>query len=428
MTTRVRNYSSQSTGDYLRTYTKVGPGCAEPTSVVTDFQGTMTTESMQVTMTDVVTPRFHKLRSEGKIVNNPMTKVTTITKEGLCYSRARCYCRFSGSVCNPPKSYYYEDDDFEGTLPSSVMINYHNKTYIPKPSWNPDTLIDQTVTKAWSKVGDTSVQSLVCLAEAEKTVLSLASIFRRFIKVIKMIKKLDGYHLAKEFTAKQLSDRYMELRYAIRPLLYDAIGIIEALDKDRKKPRSTFRATSQDGLEDEDFSVTPITYTGAKAHGWDLETRRSTTLFAECKAGVLTEMDLESSPWNVWGITQPFESAWELIPFSFIVDWFFNVGDTLAAWTPNYGFQALTSWYTLETIWVQRVDLTYTNVWYTDSQSFDWLACDGILTNCFMETTEIVKTRVPNPSLSIIPSIKLRVNMFKLTDLLLIAKNIWFKK
>jgi len=425
MTTRERSYMSQNTADYLRTFHKIGPGCAEPESLTTDFSGTMVTEEMHVTMTDVVTPRFTKLRSEGKIINNPMTKTTVIDKEGLCYTRARVNCRFSGLSCSPPKTYYFEDDDFCGTLPSSVLINYYNKSIPAKPSWTPDTLISQAITKSWAKVGDTSIQSLVCLAEAEKTVLSLASIFRRFIKVIKMIKRLDGYHLAKEFSAKQLSDRYMELRYAIRPLLYDAVGLIEALDSDREKPRSTFRGTVQDGLQDSTTSTQPITYTGAKAHGWTLETRTAYELFAECKAGVLTEMAVEGSPWNTWGITQPFESAWELVPFSFIVDWFFNVGDTIAAWTPNYGFHVLASWYTLETIWVRRVDLKYTDVWYTPSQSFDWIDCDGILDNCFVEKTEIVKTRVPDPSRSIVPSIKLRINTFKLADLLIIAKQIW---
>lgn len=37
------------------------------------------------------------------------------------------------------------------------------------------------------------------------------------------------------------------------------------------------------------------------------------------------------------GLTNPAAVAWELVPFSFLVDWFVNVGDVVASWDPLVG-------------------------------------------------------------------------------------------
>jgi len=40
-------------------------------------------------------------------------------------------------------------------------------------------------------------------------------------------------------------------------------------------------------------------------------------------------------------------TAWELIPFSFVVDWFVNFGDYIQALTPKLGIKGLSSWTTV---------------------------------------------------------------------------------
>lgn len=43
--------------------------------------------------------------------------------------------------------------------------------------------------------------------------------------------------------------------------------------------------------------------------------------------------------WNAMGLVNPASIVWELIPFSFIVDWFANVGQCLAAWNDFVGLE-----------------------------------------------------------------------------------------
>lgn len=43
------------------------------------------------------------------------------------------------------------------------------------------------------------------------------------------------------------------------------------------------------------------------------------------------------------GFVNPAVVAWELVPFSFVVDWFVNVGDVLSSYTDFLGFKFLES-------------------------------------------------------------------------------------
>jgi len=49
---------------------------------------------------------------------------------------------------------------------------------------------------------------------------------------------------------------------------------------------------------------------------------------------------------NQMGFVNPLSVAWEAVPFSFVVDWFANVGQCLSAMTDFAGFSVTRSWTT----------------------------------------------------------------------------------
>lgn len=49
-------------------------------------------------------------------------------------------------------------------------------------------------------------------------------------------------------------------------------------------------------------------------------------------------------PVNVFGLNNPLTVAWEVVPFSFVVDWFIPIGNALEALTAYSGLQFLTGW------------------------------------------------------------------------------------
>lgn len=428
MTERVRSRVESVTTDWWKTAeTQQSTLGSQP--VTADTSGSYTENETYEEMTDVVTPRYKQISANGGIVNSPMSKVKTITRDNLCYYKY-LYSWEKWYELPPPDdpgqwgTFYHA---YEGVFPSSDYLDVAND--LPQlPSYDEQAKIDQAVAKAWAATDVTELQSLVTLAEGKKTVLSLISIFTRLIKILKKIKRLDIKGLMNELSAKELSDRYMELRYALRPLVYEVKGVAAALQTEAgtKPNRLTFRGITT--YQDDDVSTVtiPVTYSNF-AGVWDYDIVRTTKWERNIsvRAGVLTQLEQLNSL-NIWGMTQPVESLWELVPFSFVVDWFFNVGDVLSAWTPNYGLKALASWYVVEKREYQFLSETHTNCETTDTtEDHNPLEYQRTMSNLWYDLTTISKVRVPNPQRPILPTWNMRLDTWKLTDLVIIAKKVW---
>jgi hypothetical protein len=378
-------------------------------------------------MQDVVTPHYERLSGHGQIINNPMVKTKVETYDAKC-SYTKHY-EWKLWTCDPEKWITFTNKIWGVNEPSSKYLDVAND--LPSlPEFSTTALIDLAVSKAWAAIGDESLLSLVAVGESQKTVVSMISIMTRLIKIIKMIKKADYAGLRKQVSAKELSDRYMEIRYAIRPLMYDTKGIVDALTKTAisKPTRYTFRGSStyQDG--DTDYESVPwSTQTAKGTFHYTKEYRKQWAREIFVRAGVLTELE-ETSQLNIWGLTRPIESAWELVPFSFIIDWFFNISDVLGSWSPNYGFNTLASWYTMHHVEYQHLSMHYSESGCesrAEPTDYEALAFTNDMRNCCYEKTTTTVVRVPNPSRGGVPHLNLRLDAFKLTDLLIIARKLW---
>lgn len=376
-------------------------------------------------MDDVVTPLYHRLSASGMIINSPMTKVTTILRDNPC-SRYTAFGKDQWSTaCDPDDFKIYLNEKWWANYPSSSFVSW---TDLPEiPSYDQTNIVNQAISQAWANVDVTDIQSLVSLAEGQKTVVSLVAIAKRLISVIKMIKKLEGRKLLIELSPKQLSDRYMELRYALRPLMYEAKGVAAALEEGTlaANDRLTYRGHKSYEADDSTVTTYPVSYTD-NCGTWTAEYKlhRLWKHQVSVRSGVLTQLEALNSL-NVWGLSQPIESLWELVPFSFVIDWFINVGDTIASFTPDYGIKALASWYTVVDTKYQKVarssrtDISLPST--STAVATDWTCNVG---DCWLDKTVVTKTRVPNPSRPIIPSFSLNLDCLKLTDLVIIVKGL----
>lgn len=405
-------------------------GCTVPHADYCDWyvshQGEHVVADWSTVMHDVVTPNFHKLSRQGIIVNSPMDKAITFTRNHLCkVASDRCWLMYDDG-CTVPV--WKENVEYrKGTRPSSVYVGDPTTDVPSPPSIDYQFLINAAVSKAHANVSLTDVQALVLAGEGMKTVSGLAAIFRRLIKIIKRIKRADIAGLRGELSPRELSDRYMELRYALRPLAYDVVGVIGTFS-DYVRQRVTFRGYETDAT----YAQSTIPYLDDWGEG-DLYWARHGTIVrnasrvVEVRAGVLAEITALSK-WASWGMLDPFESVWELVPFSFIIDWFFNVGRTISSLTPNYGIKDLASWYTMTESVFRELSLTDThghaapgNEIY-DSQ---YLLFD--IKDCYTSDLTITTTRVPNPVRSVVPTFSLKLDVFKLTDLVIIAQKLYAK-
>lgn len=360
--------------------------------------------TVQSTMVDIETPDFYKRMKRGEIFNNPMSKslVTTVNPSAQKFER-----RQMGEFTDLDGNYYTSGTVQTGSLPmrsselGSFLSDEGNGSIIASEKSN-------AIQKAYARCDSSEISSLSALAESKKTVSSVALILQRVINIALAVKRLDEKRLVREFSSKELAARYMELRYAIRPLIYDARDTMAAVAKtdSYKDSRMTMRGFGSCTFDDSDTIVLSPWTSGSWKHTVD----RMVTSKSDIRAGVLC--DVELSALSVWGMDMPIEMLWEISPFSFIFDWFFNIGQAIAAWTPNVGIQQLASWV------VTKTSTTYENVSALcentasglDYQNvFDWGGRKSITVHSV--------TREPNPPLSIFPRFDVNLDALKLLDL-----------
>ncbi len=118
--------------------------------------------------------------------------------------------------------------------------------------------------------------------------------------------------------ANSVSQRWLELQYGWLPLLKDVHGGAHALAQQLNNPLvQTYRVRMRKPL-----AVTPNSSVISNGGGWAFRGETRAQLIARVK---------ETSVVEVNGLTDPLSVAWELLPWSFVADWFIPVGNYLAA-------------------------------------------------------------------------------------------------
>lgn len=160
-----------------------------------------------------------------------------------------------------------------------------------------------------------SFDALTALAEAEGTANMLVGCRNRAKRLIRQALK-GGKH-----TAKAAADAWLEWRYGWRTLLLDMESAVEAFN-------TPVRDLFIEGRAGVSFSSADIIVSPEPTYHctWDNITRLDYDL--SVRVNVVLHYDMTST--NV--LVSPLVTAWELIPYSFVADWFVSAGDAIAAW------------------------------------------------------------------------------------------------
>lgn len=203
------------------------------------------------------------------------------------------------------------------------------------------------------EVGDMQVNVAQFIGERAQTAKLLADTARRIFTAARLLRKGDllGVYGALqistrgrkadrslEFEAarvrqtplpKRLANHWLEYQYGWKPLLQDAFGAAELLAKHvANEPCLGFaRATGKHKLVKLHSMGPGVNFNGYTA--WD------------CKVSLSVRYSLENegvAALSQTGILNPALLAWELLPFSFVVDWFIPVGNYLQSLQAFDGF------------------------------------------------------------------------------------------
>jgi len=136
--------------------------------------------------------------------------------------------------------------------------------------------------------------------------------------------------------SKDLANGLLQLKYGWIPLLSDIFGVADELVRTsitgniRYRARSTFEGLSQ------------TNYTNLQVWGVYPPVSRYGRLKQSCTLGVVLKIPSNTIDIARWTSLNPVSLGWELVPYSFVVDWFYDVGSYLrnleTAWLYNSQF------------------------------------------------------------------------------------------
>lgn len=297
-------------------------------------------------MTDWVVPEFTKLRDRGVLLNHPMDKwrcdtaswpgQVTVTKQQQRVAWPRDIIKMSYTTYK--KRFYYAPLQGHPGWVNAARTLYIADMVDRGIAFPGDSDIRQAITEVSSRIGSGCAQIWVTFAEFRKTIGMLCKALRLLRTPIKDALRALGTTL-KEALATQRSrirlwkkacDLWLEIRYGWRPFIYDAMALWDA---NVRAGSANHRLTKVKVVDNNEvallghpwFSYESIFPTAAYA-AVDIRLQRYV------KTGQTADFNaMVTGPARVFGAYDIVGTAWELIPFSWVVDKFINLGNVAQA-------------------------------------------------------------------------------------------------
>lgn len=296
-------------------------------------------------MTDWISPGYFTKRKRGEFLPvNPVNSVVKSLKAPIgthewigrnpATLEVQAYSRITGSLSQAMMW------TMGYTTPFATFPGYIN----PGPA-QPDTSVLLTDALANARTAGFDLGTFV--AELNKTVDTIRNVRERtFARAENIVHSRKGTIASRGLAG--FAETWLEGRYGWRQLFFDLEAANESLIRLQTLTGPFNRAASRDEATETKVistfgpakilrhkpsgTMTSNNYTKAQGNITQSLTRRSA-------GGVIIR-----SLANDLAFIDPIVTTWEVIPFSFIVDWFANIGDALAAYSPFSTGQLLGAW------------------------------------------------------------------------------------
>lgn len=181
------------------------------------------------------------------------------------------------------------------------------------------------------KVANQKVDILTSLAESKSSFSMLSNAFTSLCTLYRAVRKADikqikrfkfKQSLTRNWRKKTAQNRWLELQYGWSPLFSDLKKAMVELSAAPEAPILKFVKSSvfesQDGVRG---GVTVV--------------RRKQVLKTSCYYALTNRDRRTAAQWNL--MSNPLLTAWEMVPYSFVVDWFIPIGDFIAQYSATDG-------------------------------------------------------------------------------------------
>lgn len=253
-----------------------------------------------------------------------------------------CYKKIGGTVFQI---------DIDGCY---VLLPYDTGWNIPSlmlyGTWN-DTLARRCLTRAYARKNKANVETGVILGELMETLELIRHPLRSLSRGLKSIFRANSLARTAKSAVTTVSNEWLKLQYGILPAIKDVQNIQAQFHKDVSYHTDLLRRASAKEILIQDSVMTYnrlCNVIGANFGPVPLQTRLQafTMTKVTCCSTVYYQhlLNMEAATMaRTWGLSpdQVLTTFWQLVPYSFVVDWFVDVGNWLRAISPSHEFVVL---------------------------------------------------------------------------------------
>lgn len=298
-------------------------------------------------MEDTVTERFRTRQASGELIMNPMRSIEIHSLNPGFHDTFNASCGELGSDgtypyhINSAHSGCMVEYGFGTKLLGSYGIHSEDDLkqtvgYLLQKTAARDRMANlQTaaISSAEARASTGCANVLLTLAESRETYRLLPDMCRTLGRILASTPYSLFVRKNGQLVVDSTSNAWLQYRYGVRPLLFDIRDYMAAAEK-----RIHSRIYSRSRVSKEECSSTEVFLTGNRDcfPASVVKHTLSNLQTYSVRAGVTSDIDLLVANLSEqrYRLDQILSTAWELVPFSFIIDWFLNIGDILANLTP----------------------------------------------------------------------------------------------
>lgn len=241
-------------------------------------------------------------------------------------------------VPNPPSNYQNFYGCVGGNTAFSSDVRWNSMVNDSDGSIVDSSLANRALIKARLKLKATNVNLGVAFAERNQTARLLGDTASRIGKAFREVRRgrlrpaMDHLGISsrkREPRGSNVTNKWLELQYGWKPLLSDVFGAASALEK---RDASDWRVTAKATVPGDERVYTVEYAPPAPGFG-----RAVVNNSCFCRIDALPS-NAATIALSSLGVTNPLLIAWELVPFSFVVDWALPVGSWLESLDALLGY------------------------------------------------------------------------------------------
>jgi hypothetical protein len=274
------------------------------------------------------------------------------TKEFVREMRQSRISHTNGSTFGgEPPTYTNDEGYFVTDTTDEGSIAWYTPTYLAVPQSEIDNIDAELRTKIRNEIKDMKFNAQQFIAEREQTIQLFIDVVTSVTKVIHGLRTGDivgaanavGIRVGKrkrrkynrsyaKDQSKAAANAWIGMQYGVRPLLEDVKGAAESLAKLMSAPSPIQRAEVHKAIK--------MSADRSWADYYDMPRNlreiQTTEYHMKYVCYYTYDLNVSSIPTSL-GLTNPASILWELTPWSFVVDWFFPIGNWIASFDATVG-------------------------------------------------------------------------------------------